>query len=619
MKRLPWFPIGGLVIVILATLAVLGIVRAQERANGWVAHTIRVEARVTQILERTRAVESSHRGFLILNDRSFLGEMNGAIDDLWRDVALLRRETADNPPQQRNLESLVRILRAKILFARRSTDLMLQGQTDQALAMVATRRGQALMEGVRATADRMLSEEQRLFTLRTAQSRELVRWLTFWLAASVLIVVLVAFLTVSDARRRLAAVDASRAEADRAAVALREQMKAREDAEAQLRQAQKMESIGQLTGGIAHDFNNMLAVVIGCLDLAKRRIGDAASLEKYIDHAREGAERAASLTARLLAFSRQQPLAPLPTDCNRLVSGMSELLRRTLGEHVAVETVLAGGLWPTFVDKAQLENAVLNLAVNARDAMPEGGKLTIETANAHLDDDYSRLRSDVTPGQYVLICVSDTGTGMKPEVIERVFDPFFTTKDVGKGTGLGLSQVFGFVKQSGGHVAVYSELGEGTTVKLYLPRHRGAAIEAERPLPTSDMPMGDAGEIILVVEDEQRVRHFSIDALRQLGYTTISAGSGREALELLAAQPQVSLLFTDIVMPEMNGRRLADTAREMIPDLKILYTTGYTRNAVVHNGMLDPGVAFLPKPFSVAQLAWKVREVLDGDGANRPG
>ncbi len=396
-------------------------------------------------------------------------------------------------------------------------------------------------------------------------------------------------------------------------------------AEEALRQSQKMEAVGQLTGGIAHDFNNMLAIVIGSLDMASRRIGDTTGkLERSIATAREGAERAAALTGRLLAFSRQQPLAPIPIDANRLVAGMSELLRRTLGEQIAVETVLAGGLWPTFADPGQLENALLNLAVNARDAIigdggdGDGGRLTIETANAHLDEAYAASRGEVRPGQYIMIGVSDTGSGMSPEVIAKAFDPFFTTKAVGRGTGLGLSQVFGFAKQSGGHVAIYSEVGEGTTVKLYLPRATGKVEPPTPMLPLDELPTGRSDEIILVVEDEQRVRHFSVDALRELGYTAISAANGAEALQILDQQPQIALLFTDIVMPEMNGRALSDLARAKRPDLKVLYTTGYTRNAVVHNGMLDAGVAFLPKPFTVAQLAIKVRDVLDGGGINRP-
>jgi signal transduction histidine kinase/ActR/RegA family two-component response regulator len=402
--------------------------------------------------------------------------------------------------------------------------------------------------------------------------------------------------------------------------ALEAEVAERADAEAQLRQLQKMESIGQLTGGIAHDFNNMLAIVTGSLDMARRRLtgSEHPKVASCIDNAAEGARRAAVLTARLLAFSRQQPLEPQALDANKLVSGMSELLRRTIGEQFEVETVLAGGLWHAFADAAQLENAVVNLAVNARDAMPEGGKLTIETANAHLDDHYARANPGVEPGQYVAICVSDTGIGMTRAVLERAFDPFYTTKGVGQGTGLGLSQVFGYVKQSGGHVKIYSEVGQGTTVKIYLPRHLGTAVPAEERLPAEALPQGAPERIILVVEDEEQVRHMTVDALRELGYTVVQASDGNQALEQLAVQPRIDLLFTDIVMPGMNGRQLADRMIETRPGTPILFTTGYTRNAVVHNGMLDAGVAFLPKPFTIEQLARKVHDVLAGEGANRP-
>jgi signal transduction histidine kinase/CheY-like chemotaxis protein len=388
-----------------------------------------------------------------------------------------------------------------------------------------------------------------------------------------------------------------------------------------VRQMQKMESIGQLTGGIAHDFNNMLAIVTGSLDMVKRRLTGAEhpKIATGIDAAAEGARRAAVLTQRLLAFSRQQPLEPQALDANRLVSGMSELLSRTIGENIAVETVLGGGLWPCFADPAQLENALINLAVNARDAMaPDGagtGKLTIETANAHLDDLYAAANGDVKPGQYVLLCVSDTGAGMAPEVIERAFDPFFTTKGPGHGTGLGLSQVFGYVKQSGGHVKIYSEVGQGTTIKLYFPRHMGAADGgAEERLPAEAIPRGRPETLILVVEDEAQVRAMTVEALRELGYSVVEAESGEAALTTLAGLERIDLLLTDIVMPGMNGRQLADRVREARPDTRVLYTTGYTRNAVVHNGMLDPGVAFLPKPFTIDQLARKVAEAV-----GRPG
>lgn len=389
------------------------------------------------------------------------------------------------------------------------------------------------------------------------------------------------------------------------------QLSSRQRAEQQLAQLQKMEAVGQLTGGIAHDFNNMLAVIISGLGLAQRRLsrGDA-DVATYISGAIEGANKAAAMTQRLLAFSRQQPLAPEAIDSNRLVFSLTDLLTRSIGETVRLETVLGAGLWKARVDPNQLEAIIVNLAVNGRDAMENGGRLTIETANVHVDDAYA-AEVDMQPGQYVMIAVSDTGTGMSPEVLAKAFEPFFTTKPVGKGTGLGLSQVYGFVRQSGGHVAAYSEVGLGTSIKLYLPRHYGeetpAAVVTRRSADLNARP----GETVLIVEDEVRVRAMSIAALQELGYRVIEAKSGSEALDAIRNMPEISLLFTDIVMPGMTGRQLVDAAAKLRPTLKVLYTTGYTRNAVVHNGVLDPGTNFLPKPFSLDQLGAKVREVLD--------
>jgi signal transduction histidine kinase/CheY-like chemotaxis protein len=389
-----------------------------------------------------------------------------------------------------------------------------------------------------------------------------------------------------------------------------EEMGKREHAEDALRQVQKMEAIGQLTGGIAHDFNNMLAVVLGNLDLARRRLAKGVTnIDQYLTGAQEGGKRAAALTQRLLAFARQQPLAPESVDANRLVGGMSELLHRTLGEPVRIETVLTSGLWRVHADANQLENAILNLAVNARDAMPEGGKLTIETLNAQLDDHYAAGHAGVAIGQYVMIAVTDTGTGMDREVIAKAFDPFFTTKKSGVGTGLGLSQVYGFVKQSGGHVKIYSEAGQGTTIKIYLPRYFGAAEPARVASDSGALPTNDGSVSILVVEDEEGVRRYSTDALRDLGYRVLEAESGEAALKIIEAERDIAILFTDVVMPEMNGRRLAEAALERRPSLKILFTTGYTRNAIVHNGMLDPGVNLLSKPFSLGELARKMAEL----------
>jgi len=384
------------------------------------------------------------------------------------------------------------------------------------------------------------------------------------------------------------------------------------DAQDQLRQAQKMEAVGQLTGGIAHDFNNMLAVILGSISLLEKRLARGeVDVGRYIEAAKDGATRAASLTHRLLAFSRRQPLQPEVIDPNRMIAGMSELLTRTLGEHVSVETVLAAGLWKVYADSSQLENAILNLAVNGRDAMPRGGNLTVETANSYLSDEYAQDNA-VAAGQYVMIAVSDTGTGMTPEVMAKAFDPFFTTKEVGKGSGLGLSQIFGFVRQSSGHVKIYSEEGVGSSIKIYLPRHHG---EVEAPVNIQGVVKqpgrGSVSETILVVEDDQRVRVFSTEALRELGYTVVEAASGEQALTLIRAGLKPTLLFTDVVMPGMTGRELADAAKVLMPELNILYTTGYTRNAVVHNGVLEGGTHLLQKPFSLDQLADKIRKVLD--------
>jgi PAS domain S-box-containing protein len=379
--------------------------------------------------------------------------------------------------------------------------------------------------------------------------------------------------------------------------------------EAALRQAQKVEALGQLTGGIAHDFNNMLAVIIAGINLAQKKLARGEDGDKFLKGALEGAQRAASLTNRLLAFSRQLPLKPEVSDINGLVGSMSEILQRTLGETTSVETVLAGGLWKTKVDKGQLENVLLNLAINARDAMPDGGKLTIETANCHLDDDYARQHAEVTPGQYVMLAVSDTGSGMSAEIMAKAFDPFFSTKDVGKGTGLGLSQVHGYIKQSKGHIKIYSEVGHGTSIKIYLPRFYGSVVEAEE-IKRADTPRGSLSEVILVVEDDARMREMTVASLKELGFSVIHAESALAALGLLERHPQVALLFTDIVMPDMNGRLLADEALKLRPGLKVIFTTGYTRNAVVHNGVIDAGVNFLPKPFTIDQLGQKVRDVL---------
>ena len=390
-----------------------------------------------------------------------------------------------------------------------------------------------------------------------------------------------------------------------------EEVAQRTRVEEALRQSQKMEAVGQLTGGIAHDFNNMLATVIGPLDLLAMRMGDSdPRAKRYIDMAIDGATRAAQLTQRLLAFSRQQPLQPVPLDVNRLVAGMSDLLVHSLGSSIRLETVLAAQVWCTFADANQLENVILNLAVNARDALPGGGRLVVETANCTIAADDGAAAAEVPAGEYVRITVADNGSGMPPEVIAKAFDPFFTTKKVGQGTGLGLSQVYGFVKQSAGHVNIDSTPGQGTTVTLYLPRRRVDVAPSPPAGREDNRALSGGRELVLVVEDEPGVRQFSIEALTELGYPVLAAEGAATALTLLDRHPDIALLFTDVVMPEVNGRQLADEALRRRPTLKVLFTTGYSRNALENDGVLDPDVHLIGKPFTLEELALRVRAVL---------
>jgi PAS domain S-box-containing protein len=383
-------------------------------------------------------------------------------------------------------------------------------------------------------------------------------------------------------------------------------------ARAALAQSQKMEAVGQLTGGIAHDFNNMLTAILGSLELLEiRQEAFNPTANRMLLVIRRAAEHGAELTRRLLAFSRKQTLAPALTDINRLVSSMSELLRRTLGEAVKVETVMAGGLWPAFVDANQVESALLNLAVNARDAMPQGGTLTIETGNAFLDAEYARMHGEVASGPYVFVAVSDTGTGMTREVLERAFEPFYTTKEIGRGTGLGLSQIYGFVRQSGGHVELYSEAGRGTTVKMYFPRLEAEQEPEAVAIAAAPGPLPLGTETILVVDDNEDVRNYSANAARHLGYNVLVAGDATSAIGVLDANPEIRLLFTDVGLPGRNGRELAERVRAMRPDVKLVFTSGYARAAIGNLGLLERGVLFLPKPFRIESLAHILRSALD--------
>jgi len=605
---------GVIVTSVLAagiTLATFLLADRVQNEDQWVRHTLAVRNELQMVQTLLLRAESSQRGYLLTGRNDYLSLYNPAVTSLLQSIDRGTGLVSDNAQQVEAFGVLRRLVDDKLAEMGRTIEQRNAGHADAALAIVNTDLGQRASEAISNQLQTMQQAEERLLAQRESAAGSLAFYLQLGAIVVFLLICGVGLLVVYLANRSISAVNAANTQLSVTNTNLMHQINQREAVEAQLRQSQKMDAIGQLSGGIAHDFNNMLGVVIGALDLMRRRMKtDEFDIRRFIDTAIKASERSAALTQRLLAFARQQPLSPEPIDANRMISDMSELLRSTLGEHIQIETVLAAGLWKANADAHQLENAVVNIAINARDAMPEGGKLTIETGNVYLDEAYCRDNSDVTPGQYVMIAITDEGAGMTPPIASRAFDPFFTTKPAGKGTGLGLSQVYGFVKQSLGHIKIYSEPGTGTTVKLYLPRLHGRVEEAKRVAPQA--AKGHTNEIILVVEDDPLMLRLSADVLRELGYSVIESEGAARALALLDENPGVKLLFTDVVMPEMNGKKLADEALMRRRDLKVLFTTGYTRNAVVHGGVLDPDVNLISKPFTIEQLASKVRAVLDG-------
>jgi signal transduction histidine kinase len=623
VKRVPFLSLAlGVVLLFGIVIGVATFTFHNEENVGRQTRLFQSGIRLVLLFSAVQDVETGQRGYLITRDDTYLKPYNAAVAAIPGRLEALAEVVSDRPAQLEDFDKLKQLIPQKLSELNQTVELARAGRNEEASAIVNSDRGRELMDQIRATVLRMRERQTEWLSEANAEVQRAGMWLRFGVGAVALGVALLGIYTFAVKRRQRLAVERHALQIEAHSRTLEEtnrqliaEMHSRQAAEDQIRQMQKMEAVGQLTGGLAHDFNNMLAVVISAIGLAKRRLAASdVDIGKYLDAASEAANRAANLTKRLLAFSRQQPLAPEPIDANKMVSDMSEILHRTLGETTALETVLAGGLWRVNADASQLENSIVNLAVNARDAMPDGGRITVETANAHLDDTYAAQNPGARPGQYVMVAVTDTGTGMSPEVMAKAFDPFFTTKGVGKGTGLGLSQVYGFVKQSNGHIKIYSEVGQGTTVKLYLPRHFTNSDLTLTKLPDlqAEVAAHTPRELILLVEDEERVRSLSIDALREIGYSVIAAESGKAALQLLEQYPEVALLFTDIVMQEMNGRLLAEAAGKMRPGLKVLYTTGFTRNAVVHNGILDPGVNFIAKPFTIEQLAAKLRAVLDG-------
>jgi signal transduction histidine kinase len=607
---------AALVIAIIATaMAFAGIYQSRITL---ITHTFEVERELARLVGTMQEAELAARGYVRTLDDEFRAQFNAMRPQAGPQMDSIDRLTIDNPEQKSALPGLRDLVEQKFDDAALAMDQRDAGLESRAIATFVSGRSHDLMEQFRSLVHEMENREAHLMEVRNAEANSTgAISITLGIAAALSALMVIAVWSI-DRIRSTRALRNTLAEQEAALASLRKSQEivareasARAQAEGQLRQMHKMEAVGQLTGGIAHDFNNMLAVVMSSITLSQKRLNRGeTSIAPMLDAAMDAANRAAKLTARLLAFSRQQPLAPEPLDANKFMAGLTELLQRTLGENIQVETVLGGGLWRIHADASQLENAVLNLAVNARDAMETGGKLTLETANVSLDDEYAQRHADVAAGQYVMIAVSDSGEGMPPEVVEKAFDPFFTTKPVGAGTGLGLSQVLGFVKQSGGHVNIYSEVDRGTSVKIYLPRFFGEPTEDGKAQPNVEIPYADISATILVVEDEPRLREVTCAGLRELGYVVFHADNGAEALKILDLTPGVTCLFTDIVMPGMTGRQLSDEAVKRRPDLKVIYTTGYTRNAVVHNGVLDPGVNFLPKPFTMEQLALKIRQVL---------
>ncbi|RUW50791.1 MULTISPECIES: CHASE3 domain-containing protein [unclassified Mesorhizobium] len=610
MRLQPLPIVAGFAALALIVGARAVLVESQRANRAAARETIEYQEQLSGLLSLAQDAESSQRGYLLTGEKSYLEPYRKAVEAIPGQLA--RIESAATPDDQivQQISHIKEALSQEQAELSQTIALYDRGDAAKALQLVRSGQGKAAMDEIRASMDTIRRIGAAAVAARDEQTDRVEAWLRIGSLAALLAIFLLGVCTIRQSRRRFRDVLVVQEELMRKNIELGNEIQTRENAESQMRQMQKMEAVGQLTGGIAHDFNNMLAVILSAMNLAQRKLKRGEhDIEKLVEAATDAASRAADLTSRLLAFSRLQPLAPQVVDTNRLLTGMSDLLRRSLGEGIRIETVLAGGLWKTHADPSQLENAILNLAINARDAMDNDGKLTIETVNSHLDEAYASTHAEVAPGQYVMIGVTDTGAGMSPEIIARAFEPFFTTKPANKGTGLGLSQVFGFVKQSGGHVKIYSEPGEGTTIKIYLPRFFGP----EEPVAPAGHGKSAAKvtETILVVEDDARVRAATTEVMRELGYTVIHAAGGPEALQKLAATPGIALLFTDIVMPVMNGRKLAEEALARQPGLKVVFTTGFTRNAVVHNGVLDHDVHFLAKPFTIEQLAAKLRDVLD--------
>ncbi len=588
--------------VVLMVIGTAWSMYVQANGEAWVRHTLSVQLALEAAKSHLALATVQDRNYLLTRDPKFAAAFENGIASAENDITRVAELTRDNPRQVASVQRLRAIVASRTAIARLA---MTRSGVQHGLTpaeVLRLEQGPPSATDLRAQFATMAASEQRLLEERQARLRsdEFLTVAALIVLGAILLAAGYHILQAFAARvRELRRHEGALIEANQR---LRQEGARREEVETQVRQLQKMESLGQLTGGIAHDFNNMLAIVMGSLEMARRKLGrgDQAAAEEAMHTATEGARAAAQLTRRLLAFSRNEALKPRLLDPNTFLAGMQDLLRRTLGESVRVDTELEADLPHVCVDPAQLESVIVNVAINARDAMPGGGKLCIRSEMALIEAGDPIL----APGAYVSISLSDTGTGIPHEIIHRVFDPFFTTKGPGKGTGLGLAQVYGFARQSGGSVKIESEPGKGTKVMLYLPQHDGMAEEGEAPAAT--MPMAKESEIILMVEDNEQVREVSADQLGELGYTVIAAESAHDALAQLAVQPKVDLLLTDVIMPEVDGRTLSELVHARRPEVKVLFTTGYVADVE-----LGPGAEVLHKPFTQEQLAQKVREVLD--------
>ncbi|GLQ89330.1 CHASE3 domain-containing protein [Dyella flagellata] len=592
--------VGGFVLLLCVCALVIVAAFSSMGAERQVEHSMLVRQTLAQLLGGLQEAESGQRGYLLTGDSRYLAAVDTTKTQLPVLEGQLRQLTEKSTAHQRQLDAFYPLIAAKMDDLSNTIQQRQAGHADAATWLVEANLGRNRMRRIRDLADDFDRTELDMLRERTTAAAMQRSFLTTAMILVTLLASTLGFIIVMKARRY--ALDMR--EKNRS---LRAEIEQREAAEQQLRQSQKMEALGQLTGGVAHDFNNMLAVIFGNLEMLVRRLPESeVRWCRLASNALAGAQRAAELTKRLLAFSRQQPLQPKSIDVNQCVQDVPMMLRRSLGENVRIDIVQGDGLWRAYVDGPQLESAILNLAVNARDAMKGVGRLGIETANVILDRSYADAQGELTPGQYVMVAVTDSGCGMSPEVISRAFDPFFTTKDIGHGTGLGLSQVHGFAKQSQGHVKIYSEQGMGTTVKLYLPRDSSKDEEKPARPVVLTTPVSPQRKV-LVVEDDADVREFVVSALEDLGYQAIAADDAESARALLMEDEQIDVMLTDVVMPGANGRQLFDDIRGIRPNMTVVFMTGYSRNAIVHNGVLDDGVRLITKPFTVDELS---REML---------